>query len=165
MIERHIVADHGGLADDHAHAVIDEEAAADAGARMDLDARDHAAHVGNETPEQAEAAFPEQVRHMVEEQRVEARIAEEHLDLGADRRVAAEYAADVFPNTLEHGAAVRISMAGAGRCRGPGSPCDARDIGFPTPGVKYPRRVRCPAKSGHRVTSAPVAPWPWSEAS
>ena len=103
MIERHIVADHGGLADDHAHAVIDEEAAADAGARMDLDARDHAAHVGNETPEQAEAAFPEQVRHMVEEQRVEARIAEEHLDLGADRRVAAEYAADVFR--------IRLNMA------------------------------------------------------
>ena len=140
VIERHVVADHRGLADDHAHAVVNEEAAADLGAGVDLDARDHAADVGHEAAEQAEAALPEPVRHVIEQQRVEARIAEEHLDPGADRRVAAEHAADVFPNSLEHGAAVRISMAGAERRRRTLYPCDGRDIEFPTQGVKY---LRC----------------------
>ena len=102
----------------------------------------HAAHMGDEAPEQAEAVLPQPVGHVVEEERVEAGIAEEHLDAGADGRVPAEYAVDVFPNTLEHGAAVRISMARARGRRGPAFPCDGRDIGFPTPGVKYVRRVR-----------------------
>ena len=38
MVERAVVADFGGFADHHTHAVIDEEAPADLGARMDLDA-------------------------------------------------------------------------------------------------------------------------------
>ena len=33
LIDRHVVADLGGLADHHAHAVIDEEAPADLRAR------------------------------------------------------------------------------------------------------------------------------------
>ena len=50
VIERHVVADHRGLADDNAHAVVDEEAPADLRAGVDLDARDDAAHVGDEAP-------------------------------------------------------------------------------------------------------------------
>ena len=38
VIERAIVADFGGLAHHHAHAVIDEHAAADGGAGVDFDA-------------------------------------------------------------------------------------------------------------------------------
>ena len=40
LVEGHVVADLGGFADDHAHAVIDEEAPADLGAGMDLDSGD-----------------------------------------------------------------------------------------------------------------------------
>ena len=40
LVERYVVADDGGLADDDAHAVIDEKAAADFGAGMNLDSRD-----------------------------------------------------------------------------------------------------------------------------
>ncbi len=39
LVEQAIVADDRGFPDDHTHAVIDEEAAADAGSGMDLDAR------------------------------------------------------------------------------------------------------------------------------
>ena len=45
VIERDVVADLRGLADHHAHAVVDEEAAADAGAGMDLDAGQEAAEM------------------------------------------------------------------------------------------------------------------------
>ena len=42
LVQQHVVADLRGLADHHAHAVIDEEAAADARAGMNLDARQSA---------------------------------------------------------------------------------------------------------------------------
>ena len=48
LVERHVVADLGGLADHHAHAVIDEEAPTDLRARMDLDAGEEAAEVAHE---------------------------------------------------------------------------------------------------------------------
>jgi hypothetical protein len=37
MVERDVIADLAGLADHHAHAVVDEEPPADLGARVDLD--------------------------------------------------------------------------------------------------------------------------------
>ncbi len=42
LINGYVVADFGGLADHHSHAVIDEEATADLRPGMDLDARDPA---------------------------------------------------------------------------------------------------------------------------
>ena len=42
LVKQHVVADLRGLADHHARAVIDEEAAADGRAGMDLDAREEA---------------------------------------------------------------------------------------------------------------------------
>ena len=48
LVEQNVVADFGGLADHHAHAVVDEEPAADRRAGMDLDARQGAAELRNE---------------------------------------------------------------------------------------------------------------------
>jgi hypothetical protein len=45
VIERDVLADLGGLADDDAHAVVDEEAAPDRGAGMNLDAGEEAPQV------------------------------------------------------------------------------------------------------------------------
>ena len=143
VIERHVVADDGGLSDHHAHAVVDEEPAADADSGMDLDPGDHPADMGDEAAEKPEAASPEPVCHVVEEERVEARIAEEDLDPGADGRIPAEHAARVFPNALEHDAPVRIPMA---RARAAREPCPRAgipvDIGFPARPVKVPASAR-----------------------
>lgn len=38
VVEHHVVAEHGGLADHHTHAVVDEAAAPDDGTGVDLDA-------------------------------------------------------------------------------------------------------------------------------
>ena len=59
MVERAVVADFGGFADDHAHAVIDEHAAADRGPRVDLDAGQEAAPVREPAREPAEIGTPE----------------------------------------------------------------------------------------------------------
>src|SRR4029453_9963595 len=40
VVEHHVVAEDRGLADHDAHAVVDEEASADRGPRMDLHARE-----------------------------------------------------------------------------------------------------------------------------
>ena len=102
VIERAVVPDLGGLADDHAHAVIDEETATDARSRMDLDAGQPARQMRIEPRQPLEAMGPQPVAEAVEQHRVHPRIGGEDLEAGAGRRIAVEYAADVFSDTLEH---------------------------------------------------------------
>ena len=45
LVKQHVVPNDGGLADDHAHAVIDEEAPPDGGAGVDLNAGQRARNV------------------------------------------------------------------------------------------------------------------------
>src|SRR5690554_6787347 len=46
--------------------------------------------------------IPEPVRKPVEQQRMQPRIIGQHLEGISCRRIAMEYAADIFPYTLEH---------------------------------------------------------------
>ena len=62
MEQRHVLAHLGRLADDDAHPVIDEEARAENGRRVDLDAREKASDVRQEAGGDPEAATPEPVR-------------------------------------------------------------------------------------------------------
>ena len=55
LVDGAVVADFRGLADHHAHAVVDEHAPADLRAGMDLDAGEPAADVRGEAPEPAQA--------------------------------------------------------------------------------------------------------------
>src|SRR5437868_632683 len=63
------------LADNHAHAVIDEDATADRRARMDFNAGEPATHLGGEAAEPAEATKPEPVRQLVDVDGVQPGIA------------------------------------------------------------------------------------------
>ena len=47
LIDGTVVADLGGFADNNAHAVVDEQAAADFGTRMNLNTREKAAELGD----------------------------------------------------------------------------------------------------------------------
>src|ERR1019366_1000822 len=49
LVEKHIVADFGGFADHHAHAVVDEKTAADGRARMYFNARQKSGYLRDET--------------------------------------------------------------------------------------------------------------------
>src|SRR5262249_34915468 len=102
VVQRAVVAELGGLADHHAHAVVDESAPADLRPRMDLDAGEEA-RAGRSKPRQpAQFHAPEGVRQAVDEQRVEARVAGDDLPGRAGGGVAVEHARDVFSDPGEH---------------------------------------------------------------
>src|SRR5258706_2347146 len=101
-MERALVADCRRLADHDAHAVIDEDAPADGGPRMDLDAGEEADPVRDEAREPGKAHRPQRVREAVQLQRVEARIARDHFPHAARGGIAFENALDVFADAGEH---------------------------------------------------------------
>ena len=104
LVEQHVVADFGGLADHDAGAVIDEEAAADGGAGVDFDLGEEAADLRDQRGQQRDAPAVEPVRQAVRQDRVEARIAEEDLDDTLGRRVFPENGFDLLPDGSKHAA-------------------------------------------------------------
>jgi hypothetical protein len=79
LIHGHVIAHVGGLADHHSRAVVDEEAAADARRRVDLDAGHHLGHVGQKARCQRDPGLVHGVRDPVREERLHAAVGEEHL--------------------------------------------------------------------------------------
>ena len=49
LIQQNVIAQLGGLADDNAHAMVDEKPVADGGSRMDLNAGQKTRELGNQT--------------------------------------------------------------------------------------------------------------------
>jgi hypothetical protein len=103
MVERHVVAHLGGLADDHAQPMVDEQALADPRAGMDLDAGQDAAEIRHEPGHQLKSQLPQPVRQPVEHHGVEAGIGEDDLKLRARSRVALHAGGEVGGENLEHG--------------------------------------------------------------
>ena len=91
MIKGDVLADFCGFANHRRHAVINEEARPDGGARMDFDAGQPAREVADAPADQIETVAPEQMRQPVEPDGVEARIEEKHLERAARRRVPVEH--------------------------------------------------------------------------
>ena len=102
LVEQHVVADLGGLADDHAHAVVDEEAPADGGARVDLDARQAAADLREEPRKSAHPPAVELVRHPVHQDRMETRVAEDDLEHTGRSGIFPEDGVDLLFDCPEH---------------------------------------------------------------
>jgi hypothetical protein len=103
LVEHHPVADLGRLADHHAHAVIDEEAPADRGAGVDLDACEEARELGDQAGEEGHAPPVDGVGETMEQQRVQAGV-EQHLGQGVGRGVVAKDCPHVV---AEHAQSVR----------------------------------------------------------
>jgi len=80
VVERAIVADFGGLADHHAHPVVDEEALADMCAGMDLDPGQDPPDMRDEAPGQMPAALPQPMCQPVIQQRLKPGIAQHDLE-------------------------------------------------------------------------------------
>ena len=62
LVDQYIITDNRGLADDNAHAVIDETTRADRGSGMDLDAGQEPGHRSRQPRQQAEVATPKSMR-------------------------------------------------------------------------------------------------------
>ena len=97
LVEVAVVADHGRLADDDAHAVVDEQPPPDLGARVDLDAGQEPAEVRDQPRQRDPAAHREAVRQAVDDEGVDAGVGEQDFERGARGRVAVFSDLDVFP--------------------------------------------------------------------
>ena len=101
VIERHVIADLGGLADDDAGAVIDEEAVSDRRARMDID-------IGEKAGQTRTAAAPESASRphrrwasAIPDDGVNARIGQQRFQFAAGRGIAQAHAGDILPDQLQ----------------------------------------------------------------
>src|SRR5690606_19068865 len=96
MVERAVVANNGSLAYHYAHAVVNEDAAADSGTRVDFDAGKPAGDMRTETRQPVESLLPDPVREAMHNQRMYAGVGRQYLPAGSGRRVTLENDADIF---------------------------------------------------------------------
>ena len=102
VVDHDVVADLGGLADDHAHAVVDEEPPADGRAGMDLDAGEEPGQLGDQPGREPQRRVsPQPVRQPVEPDRVQAGVGEEVLERTPRRRVVGPGGVEVFLQSCE----------------------------------------------------------------
>ena len=87
LVHGDVVADRRGLADDDAHAVVDEDALADPGSRMNLDPGDRPAQLGQQTGGKEETLAPQPVRDAVERDGMQSGRGQNRLDRRAGGRV------------------------------------------------------------------------------
>src|ERR1700745_269999 len=101
MIQRAVITDLGGLANHHAHSVIDKQSPADARSRMNFNAGQYASDMRHEPAGEQPAALPKPMRQAVIEQRLKPRVAEHNLEARPCRGVARERGVDFIPQVFE----------------------------------------------------------------
>ena len=87
VVNQAVVPHLGGLADDDAHAVVDDQAAADGGAGMDLDARPEPAPLGHQPGQEFQLVTVQGVGQPVVKGGVHAGVEEKNLQPAAGRRI------------------------------------------------------------------------------
>ena len=111
LIQAHVAANDRGLADDDAGAVVDEEAFADLGARMNVDPCRRMRDLGDHPRQQRRAELVKNMRQPLVNDRRDARIADQHFVDAVRRRIAVECGADIG---VEQGAHARQLLGESG---------------------------------------------------
>ena len=88
VVEQAVVADLGRLADDDAHAVVDDQPPADLRAGVDLNSRPAAAPLAHQPGQEEEPVPVEKVGKPVVDERVHARVEQKNLQPAPGRRIA-----------------------------------------------------------------------------
>ena len=88
LVDAHVASDLAGLPDHHAGAVVDEEALADGGAGVDVDAGDAVRMLAHDARDQRDLQQVELVGDAVLDDRLHAGVAEDDLVAAHRRRVA-----------------------------------------------------------------------------
>src|SRR5690625_1460101 len=91
LIKCHIVANFGRFTNDDSHTVIDEDALANLGTRVDLDAGEKAVDMGDQPGDEIKPMSVKEMGHPVHLQCMKPRIAGEHLQQRTSRRIAIKY--------------------------------------------------------------------------
>src|SRR5829696_9151839 len=116
-----VVTDQGGLTNDNAHTVIDEDTLAEPCSRMNLDPGDRPTKMCQQTRGEKEARAPQPVRYSVQSDGMEPRRRQNRLDCRARGRVTLADGTN-FPRE-EHGGGLSLSADGSTWPRG--SQCSA----------------------------------------
>jgi len=106
LIDGAVITDFGCFPDDHAKSVVDEHPTTNLSARMNFDASEHAAQVGDEAGQPVPIALPETVGQAMDHDRMQARIAGEDLQPAARGWITLQDAVDVFAKFSQHGSMV-----------------------------------------------------------
>ena len=133
LIDGDVAADDGGLSNDDAGCVINEKAAANERAGVDVDAGVEAGDLGKHASGETKTGGPERVRDAMEPDGPEAGIAEKDFEPGTRCGVALHYGADVFADAFKRGHGlqghnygwgrrdeVRTAGRGSDECKSPG---------------------------------------------
>ena len=102
LIEQAVVADLGGFAYHDAHAVVDDEALADFGAGVDLDARLVPRALGDVAREEFVVVLVAPVRYLVVLRCPYARVQQQYLQGAARGGVAGFVGGDGLSQVVEH---------------------------------------------------------------
>ena len=79
LVQQHVITNFGGFANHHPAAMIDQQVAADGGGGMNLNPRHHAGQVGQQLSGKMQPPSPQAVGHPIQQQGVQARVAQHHL--------------------------------------------------------------------------------------
>src|SRR5699024_10737118 len=105
LINRAVITDFGGLANDDTQPVVNEKAPADLCPGMDFDTGQPAGKMRNETTQPVRIVLPTPMRNTMPPQGMQARIGKYDLRHAARRRVTVENGLNIFANTFKHAAA------------------------------------------------------------
>ena len=87
VVDRHVAADLGRLADDDAGTVVDEDPGADGGARVDLDAGEEARELGDGARGQIGPVRPQRMRDPMRPDGMDSGVEQRDLELRSSGRV------------------------------------------------------------------------------
>ncbi len=96
LIQGDVVSDHGRLANDDAHPVIDEQAAANLCRRMDFNPGEQTRHLRKPARGQEHPVIPEPVIDPVEPDRVQPRVAQKYFHSRLRRGIVLDHVGHVF---------------------------------------------------------------------
>jgi len=102
LVDEHVVADLGGLANDNAHTVVDKNATADLGAGVDVNAGQGAINLRQKASGKIEAGAIHTVRKTVEQYGMKAGVAEDDFEDALSGRVFLENGIDLLPDGTKH---------------------------------------------------------------
>src|SRR5664279_222744 len=114
LVDGDIVTNLGGFPDDHTHAVINEEAAAESGTGMNLDTRHKARDLRECTGKKEPAMLPQSVVNAIPPNRMQTGIEQHNLKPRACGWVVLEYRGNVFAHQAKVVTHVWVESARAG---------------------------------------------------
>ena len=88
MVDEAVVSHLGSLADDDSHAVVNDQAAAQLGPRVNLDPRPEPAPLGHQPGQEFQVVHIEEMGQTVIEHRVDAGIEQKDLQTAPGRRIS-----------------------------------------------------------------------------